>query len=71
MNRKIFVTAVILTATTFWLSAQDIIITKDSRRIRAIVTEVNVNDVKYKAFTKLWSHAIGRGTYNAFLMERV
>jgi len=29
MNRKIFVTAVILTATTFWLSAQDIIITKD------------------------------------------
>ena len=53
MKRKIFVTAVILSAMSFWLSAQDVIITKDSRRIRAKVTEVNVNDVKYKSFTNL------------------
>ena len=51
MKRKIFVTAVILSAMSFWLSAQDVIVTKDSRKIRAKVTEVNVNDVKYKAFT--------------------
>ena len=51
MKRKIFVTAVILTASSLWLSAQDIIVTKDSRKIRAVVTEVNVNDVKYRLFS--------------------
>ena len=51
MKRKILVIAVILTATTLWLSAQDVIVMRDSRRISAIVTEVNVNDIKYKLFS--------------------
>ena len=51
MKRKILVIAVILTVTTLWLSAQDVIVMRDSRRISAIVTEVNVNDIKYKLFS--------------------
>ena len=34
----------------FGLSAQDIIVTKDSRKIEAKVTEVNIDVVKYKVF---------------------
>ena len=51
MYRKIFAIAVILTATSFSLSAQDVIVMKDSRKIEVKVMDVNVNDVKYKMFT--------------------
>jgi len=33
--------------------AQDVIVTKDARKINAKVTEVNVNDIKYKNFDNL------------------
>ena len=51
MLKRIFVSVGILSFVFFELSAQDIIVTKDSRRIEAKVTEVNIDDVKYKVFT--------------------
>ena len=51
MNKRIYVSIGILSFIFFGLSAQDIIVTKDSRKIEAKVTEVNIDDVKYKVFT--------------------
>ena len=50
MIKRIFVSVGILSFMFFGLSAQDIIVTKDSRRIEAKVTEVNIDNVKYKVF---------------------
>ena len=51
MNKRIFVSLGILSVMFFGLSAQDIIVTRDSKKIEAKVTEVNRDDVKYKVFT--------------------
>ena len=50
MNKRIFISISMLSVMFFGLSAQDIIVTKDSRRIEAKMTEVNKDDVKYKSF---------------------
>ena len=51
MNKRNFVSLGILSFMFFGLSAQDIIVTKDSRKIEAKVTEVRLDDVRYKAFS--------------------
>jgi hypothetical protein len=52
MNRNLVMAGCffILTAFTCALFAQDVIVTKDSKRINAKVTEVNPDDIKYKNF---------------------
>ena len=50
MNKKLLILATLLLSSMF-VFAQDIIVTKDSKRIDAKVLEVNINDIKYKDWT--------------------
>jgi hypothetical protein len=47
MNKKLIILATLLLSSIYVFS-QDIIVTKDSKRIDAKVLEVNINDIKYK-----------------------
>ncbi|MDR2037644.1 MAG: DUF2846 domain-containing protein [Bacteroidales bacterium] len=54
MNKRIFVAlAIVFSLMSLWASAQDVIVTKGSKKIEAKVTEVNVDDIKYKRFDNL------------------
>ena len=52
MKRILILTGCFI-ALTYVCFAQDVIITKDSKKINAKVTEVNVSDIKYKKFDNL------------------
>ena len=49
MKRILLLTGCLITLTCACF-AQDVIVTKDAKKIKAKVTEVNVNDIKYKNF---------------------
>jgi len=53
--KKIFTVLVAFTLSNVFVFAQDIIVTKDSKRIDATVLEVNVDNIKYKD----WSNQNG------------
>jgi len=52
MNKYLFFLATLLLPSVY-VFAQDIIVTKDSKRVDAKVFEVNINDVKYKDWDNL------------------
>ncbi|MDR2683952.1 MAG: hypothetical protein LBB53_01050 [Prevotellaceae bacterium] len=51
--RKFFTVLATFALSNVFVFAQDIIVTKDSKRIDAKVLEVNINDVKYKDWSNL------------------
>ncbi len=53
MNKSIFVIIGILSLTFFGTSSQDVIVTKNSKKIEAKVLEINVDNIKYKNFDNL------------------
>jgi hypothetical protein len=48
--KKVFFILALLSGTVMTVNAQDIITKKDGSKIEAVVTKVDVNDVKYKLF---------------------
>ncbi|MDR2037649.1 MAG: hypothetical protein LBQ60_06975, partial [Bacteroidales bacterium] len=53
MNKNIFIIIGILSLTFVGVSAQDVIVTKNSKKIEAKVLEINVDNIKYKNFDHL------------------
>jgi len=53
MYKSILFTIVMMSLTPFGVVAQDVIVTRDSKRIEARVTEIDVNDIKYKNFNNI------------------
>ena len=50
MSKKSFITILVFAALSMSAHAQDIIVTRDAKKINAKVTEINAENVKYKLF---------------------
>jgi len=51
MYKKFFIAAAVFSLVSFWVSAQDVIVTRDSKRIETRVLEVNEETIRYKKYS--------------------